>query len=375
MGDDASLEQIRTLMRLDRWAEALDRLDPHVADPASGAEPWRMRSRCLLVLRRPKEGLQAAERAVALDPADSTGHALVAINQYALGRMSRARRSAERAVLLDPFDLEALNVAVMANIEQRRVGRARTYVDRATETYPGSALTWQMAATVSAARRHWKESEANARRGLAIDPQDAGLLVLLGTSLQKQRRSQEASEAFAAAARSAPDDDRGRRALGKLGLPAMGLGFLALKGGLIKLLFGAHVVLRGVIISRLALWWVALGAFVLLAACYGAVRARHARTIRQLRPEVRDVARRARREHDPAWLVGLGLTCAAFTIAGLLARDGIAIALFPVVGVTAVVAAIELGRRRRGDNGLLRALGQRWAMSRPGLAWAQRRSG
>ena len=337
----AALQRARALADLGRWSEAVEALQPALADPGGGAEPWCVLARCELGRGRADVARTAAGRAVAADPDAEWGHRLLSVAALRLGDRAGARAAAERALALEPDLCEGLHLlATIRRDERGGLPDAEHLARRALQADPGHPLAWQTAAEVAVARRNWPQAESYARQGLALDPQDADLALLLGTALDRQGRTAEAGRAYAAAARADPRDHRARRALGRIGLPLVGGGLLGVK------------VLAFVGVRAVALWGTApvpLLAVVLaalLGGAYAVVELLAWRARRRLAPALRRVALRERRAAARGWLASSAVVTAVLALraASTTAGDGTAAVTAALLAV-AVIAQLVLRAR------------------------------
>ena len=334
-----ALQRAHALTDLERWPEAVQALQPALADPQAGAEPWCLLALCQLAMDLTKDAERSARRAIAAQPQQEWGHRLLATALGQAGRSRAAIRACEEALRLEPDLGHGLYLMTTLQISRGRRNGSRTaerLAARNLQANPHLALAWEGAAHAALARRKWSEAERHARQGLRIDPQDADLALLLGRALNHQGRTNEAAEAFAAAARSDPTDHRPRRALGRLGVPILGgLGLVLIKAApflffrLIRLIVSLTPAQSAVVLA------------VLFGGWYGATELRHLRARRQLNPQLRDIATRQRRQDARIWL--LFAAVAAGVLAGwALARgDGIT----GVVLVAVLTAAVALRLR------------------------------
>jgi tetratricopeptide (TPR) repeat protein len=350
-----SLAQARLLIGVRRWPEARSALAEVLADPSAGGEPWFLLAQLELGVGAPGAARAAATRGLGLSPDAEWGHRLLSIAELGLKHYRAAQQAAERAVQLSPTQPETLYT--LANVLQARkkLLLAGNVAERNLTANPVSKLARVSAASVALRRRRWPEAEQHARAGLRLDPQDGDLMMQLGVALQAQGKRAEAAETYAAAVRTDPRDQRGRRALGRLGLPAVaGGGFVVFK------------VLSLIAISEHTSWLSAPGqrharvAAVVVAAGlllgYGLQEFRQRRAEAQISPHLRAIARRERRTASRYWLLIASLAAGLLTIFALAERD------YPTVAVLAVLA---------GTAGYLR---RRWSPSIAGVGWRTRLS-
>ena len=325
----AAVERARALTGLGRWSEAAAALRPALADPSAGADAWCLLARCELGQSRTGAAREAARRAVALDPHNEWAHRLLSIAMLRLGDHAEAEAACRRSLELAPDLCEGLHLLTTITLAKRGRGGgalvAEEIAARNLQQNGDRALAWEGAADVAVARKHWERAEHCARRGLAIDPHDGDLAMILGTALARQGRSAEAGNAFAAAARANPHDHRARRAIGRLGLPLAGAGLVLAK-------IGAVAGVRGA-----ALWGsapiavlTALLALVMVGA-YGVVELMAWRARRTLTPQLQVVALRERRVAARVWLAAGAAVGTILALRALAVGDVVTGALLVVL--------------------------------------------
>ena len=359
----AALQRARALADLGRWSEAVEALQPALADPGGGSEPWCVLARCELGRGRADLARAAAGRAVTVDPDAEWGHRLLSVAALRLGDRAGARAAAERALVLEPDLCEGLHLlATIRRDERGGLPDAEHLARRALQADPGHPLAWQTAAEVAVARRSWPQAESYARQGLALDPHDADLALLLGTALDRQGRTAEAGRAYAAAARADPRDHRARRALGRIGLPLVGGGLLGVK------------VLALVGVRAVALWGTAPAPVLavvlaaLLGGAYAVVELLAWRARRPLPPALRRVAQRERRAAARGWLASSAVVTAV--LAGRAAATGAAVTAS--VLAVAVIGQLVLRTRLPLPAGQQPGAGRFGALGRLGQSMRRR---
>ncbi len=213
-----SIEQAHHLVAVRRWAEAKEALAEPLADPGAGCAPWCLLAQCELGLVQPQRAKEAAQRALTIDPQRLWAMRLLAVSQEALGQLAQAQQTAERGMALDPESPEMAHILILILLARRKHTAAEALATRNLEFNGTGALAWESAANVSLRRSRWAECESRARRALAIEPDDTAVMMMLGVALQAQGRRTEAGELYARVTRLDPSDNRGREALGELGL-------------------------------------------------------------------------------------------------------------------------------------------------------------
>ena len=330
-----TVTRARQLVVIGRWIEAEQALAPALADPGTGAEPWRLLAQCRLALNDPAAAQLAARRAIALDPEHEWGHRLLAIALLRRRRRRRALASARRSAALAPDQPHALNVLVIALLALDRRRAAGRIAARSLVANPHSALAWHTTALVALARRRWVDAEQAARSGLRDDPQDPELLLDLGKALSGQRRHAEAGEAYRAAGRADPRNARARRLLGRIGLPVTSAVLFAGKVGLLQALIVVSAIGNGGLVP-----------VPVLAAAGGAFAVQellHRRARAQLAPDLRQVAARERQATYRNWAGAATLLAAFSAVAAVSSGSGVAVAASVLLLAVCGAVLVRLG--------------------------------
>ena len=338
MPTTAALHRAHTLVGLRRWSEAVQALQPALADPHAGATPWCLLAQCQLSLGRTRDAERSARRAIGTDPREEWGHRLLSVALSRRGKNRAAVRACQAALELEPERAEALHLLGALRLAQRRRREAERLAARNVQLNPHHELAWQSASDAALARRRWADAERHARQGLAIDPHDADLALNLGRALSKQGRTGEAGEAYAAAARSNPTDQRPRRALGRLGVPAVGIGLVSFK----LLPFAVLNLLRlTVLVVALPPAQVAALLAAALGGVYGITELLHLRARRRLSPQLRAVALRQRRQDSRGWVTAAAALSGVLALRAFLGGDLIT----GTALIAALAAAVAVHRR------------------------------
>lgn len=322
----SAVQRARALVDVNRWAEAAAALQPALADPQAGATPWCLLAQCQLALGQSEQALQSARRAVEAEPQEEWGHRLLAMSLSNTGRLRDAVRACTEALRLQPDSPHGLYLLSTLEIRRRHLRQAESAATHNIQANPHTALAWEGSCRVALVRRQWERAEYCARQGLRIDPQDTDLALFLGQALNRQGKVAEAGQTFAAAARSDPTDHRTRRALGRLGAPAL--------GGLLALKFVPFLIFRGfVLIAGLGLGPAAATLGVLGGGSYGVSHYRYVRARRQLSPQLQAIADRERRQVMRNWLLGAAAVAGILALPAFLLED-------PVTGTVLTLLAV-----------------------------------
>lgn len=152
--------------------------------------------------RLANEGLAAADRneleqaerlldsAVRSCPADVEARQHYAEVLWERGERLAAIDQIATAVRHSPGDAELCIVAAGMYVEIGLLDDARRLADEATRLAPGSAAAWHVHGQVALARGQDREALADYHRGLALDPDDRGLLLDTATVYRRLGRPQ-----------------------------------------------------------------------------------------------------------------------------------------------------------------------------------------
>lgn len=161
------LARARVLVDMGRWAQAVDALGPVVAAAPDDGDAW-----CLLAQARLNTGdhggaLEAAGRAVRLEPDREWPHRIASVALEGQGRTAEALAAAQTCVRLSPNAWQShLQLAdTAAALRQRQV--VREAVGRALALGPDEPEVHVLAARHARSRRAAREHH---RRALALEP-------------------------------------------------------------------------------------------------------------------------------------------------------------------------------------------------------------
>jgi len=198
-------ERARALLDLGRTDEALETAQRAlIADPTD-ADSELLVARCHAMLDQPHDAIRHATRASTLAPESPIPHVLRARVLVSIGHRDEAERAADTAIALAPeAALMHSTRAVVLAAAERRPDDAWASARRAVELAPDDADIRVDACRVALALRNWAGAEEHAQAALAMRPDDADAMNMLGAALSHQGRRTDALALFAGAARANP---------------------------------------------------------------------------------------------------------------------------------------------------------------------------
>ncbi|MBN2021335.1 MAG: tetratricopeptide repeat protein [Pirellulales bacterium] len=131
-------------------------------------------------------------QALSLDAQDAQAHALLALCQSARNKHGEARREAQAAIHAAPDHWFTHYAQAHVLWHANRAAEARRAVAEAIRLEPRVAELWGLLAMIEHNLKQWDRSLAAARRGLAIDPEDAMCVNAESMALVKLGRAGEA---------------------------------------------------------------------------------------------------------------------------------------------------------------------------------------
>lgn len=178
--------------RLDEAASALEEL----AQTRGSADDWGELAACLTELARYDEAVEAADRAVAINPQDAVawwrhGNALAFLDRH-----TEALASYEQAVAIDPHHAKAWYGRGRVLFGLGRIEEALASYERSLALDPGIALTWNNRAIALASLGRTEDALASLDKALEIDPQLTKAWGARGLTLTALGRLEEALGCF-----------------------------------------------------------------------------------------------------------------------------------------------------------------------------------
>jgi len=163
-----------------RRQEALETIDRAIGVEANEGDHWALKALILCDLRRPMEGLAAADQAVRLNPASSYAHTTRATALLFLQRWTDAERSARLALSIDPDDRAASNLLSQSLQHQNRISENAEQIAYMLSRDPENPDTLARAGWNSLQRGESTKAEHFFREALRLDPENrdarAGML-------------------------------------------------------------------------------------------------------------------------------------------------------------------------------------------------------
>jgi tetratricopeptide (TPR) repeat protein len=225
----AAVTRARQLVSLRRWDAALDALGPAYGQDGVAADALRLRAQCLIGLGKPVEAVSVTRQSLALEPDSAWGHRLLALGELRSSRPRAALTAAREAVRLEPGSVHGHHLLAIAHLNRKQLPEARNVALVCLAQQPDAPLAHYTAAKVAEKERRNADAERHYRDGLRLSPSDSDLALGLAQFLHRNGRAAEAGQAYLAAGRNNPTDQRVRRGMARLGLPAAGAVGLGIK--------------------------------------------------------------------------------------------------------------------------------------------------
>lgn len=209
----AALGRADILLGSGRFGQAISVIAGVVAAEPENGRAWALLAQAQLGAGRPAEGLTAASRSVALDPALAWPHRLRSIALRRTGDSRGAVESALEACRLEPGHwLNQFNLAQAAlgaagqpdGADASALSLARQASAAARELAPAEPSVHYICGQVSRAAGDKQEARAHFERTLALDPEHSSAINELGRLKLESGQSAAAAEHFIQAARIEP---------------------------------------------------------------------------------------------------------------------------------------------------------------------------
>jgi|1185.fasta_scaffold00196_6 Flp pilus assembly protein TadD len=193
----------RNLIAAHRYADAIRTIHLALGREPSDPTLWCLLAQAHVEARHRSEALEAAEKAVSVDPEREWPHRLLALAFDATDRVDEALSEANRAIALAPRTENVYVVLAQVSIHAGALDDAYSAAETAIALAPESPNGYNLAGLVLLKRSAPKEAEGRFRLALARQPDNSEALNNLGVALLRQGKV-EAFDQFQAAARNSP---------------------------------------------------------------------------------------------------------------------------------------------------------------------------
>ena len=174
--------------------------------------------RAYLGLNDPLQAHSFVSKAVALAPGESSFLAQLGIIELTAGNQRQAAETLRSARSIDPDNLYVLNLSISVLLADPKIrnplrrdailDEASAVADGAVSAHPNSPSAHIARARVHVAAKEYAEAEDSARYALAIEPNNADALTLLGKAAAKQGRTHDAGDFLIQASKADPTSDQ-----------------------------------------------------------------------------------------------------------------------------------------------------------------------
>lgn len=248
----SEIGRARALLAVGRWAQAAEVLATVLAREPDDAEALCLLATCHDQAGQPKLMLEAADRAIAADPAYEWALRLRAHALLALKRRGRAEAAARAAVALAPGQWRThatLAEVLLARRGTRRILAARRSADTVLRLAPHTADAHVLDSAVRLRMADYGGARSACRQALALDPENQAALHNLAVADLARERVGTAARKFTDALALAPQDT-----LTGEGHAESMRGVLWRHFDLLALAAAAHVLLFNAIDTTLGSW-------------------------------------------------------------------------------------------------------------------------
>jgi tetratricopeptide (TPR) repeat protein len=167
-----AIARAEDLCGLHRYAEAVSVLSTALASRPDDAHTWCVLARAKLGTEDFQGALEAAGRAVSLQPDEEWPHRLASIALSRLGQPQQALAAALEAVRLAPMLWQTHARVAGTSLALRMPDQAQLAANKAVELAPLEPDTWTTLGSVAFARGHRKEATQAYRQALSLDPEN-----------------------------------------------------------------------------------------------------------------------------------------------------------------------------------------------------------
>lgn len=189
----------------DRCIELLVRV---LGDDPDHADAHAVLALALVERKRLHAGALEAARALQLEPMSPLAHLAMAATDIARRRFAQAETHLLHALELDPQSTSALRLGARLYWLWQRPETAWDYVERACRLAPGDPGQWALRAMLAFDKGDRDTARHDAKRALAMDPENIEALTTLGHCALAAGNIEEARTHAVWALSLAPDDPR-----------------------------------------------------------------------------------------------------------------------------------------------------------------------
>lgn len=156
-----------------------------------------------------KAGLEIIERALTIDPNNTTVLYNVAGLYLTKGKPQKALEAIKRACELEPTEPSFLNRLAEAYLANRKVNEAISAYEKLAEIDPGFEKTLLRLGTLYGLQRRWGKAETTLRQAMEQDQGNPRILTNLGSVLRLQGKPEAAIEVLKQAQKAESDAHAG----------------------------------------------------------------------------------------------------------------------------------------------------------------------
>jgi tetratricopeptide (TPR) repeat protein len=160
----------KSLANSGRWSESLDAAQKAIAIDPDNKSAWINKAIALKNLDRNQEALDAADHALLIDPDFSTAWAVKSAALNSLGRYKDGLDAADKALSLDPTSYVGWNNKAVSLSNLNRYQEAVDAADRSISLNPSFARSWGTKGYALQYLGRYQEAVAAYDRALALDP-------------------------------------------------------------------------------------------------------------------------------------------------------------------------------------------------------------
>jgi tetratricopeptide (TPR) repeat protein len=208
------LASTRSLLGQD--AEALSQTEALLALAPRDHSLWELKAQLLTKLSRFPESLEAARKAVELDPDCPTAQSYVAGALHTQKQLAQAEAAYRKALELSPFEAALHSNLGLVQRDRGQLWPAEQSFRKAIELQPDFALAHLNLGNLLADGREFAQATAVLERAAELAPVDASAHKRLGNLSFKKRRFDEAEKHFRNALEISPNDPETHCGLGEI---------------------------------------------------------------------------------------------------------------------------------------------------------------